>query len=277
MSDLKFVLRHLLAFHLTLCLFWFLPKPHPIQEVSGLLSKTKKKKPFQIILIIVGLTVFGCTEKGESSNDLILSALLHAVKDGGQSFNHSTLDSFYLCFSKSQGSDSWLLTSNSRCHLSLSGWNRWLGLRWTSFGYHQQLGWKKGSHHHHRRRQRWRSTWDSLNCLECQTKQNLSFWWSWASHTFTPTQEGLYSGLSPAAALNALSVGSVESSALMSTQLLTSTGKRLSYYTAQAFNETEAFQVYRTSNSTTEMRDACEDLPESTPDLSDYVVLIRRG
>jgi subtilisin family serine protease len=36
-------------------------------------------------------------------------------------------------------------------------------------------------------------------------------------------------------------------------------------------------QVYATSNDTTLIDDACSPLPDDTPDLSDYIVLVRRG
>ena len=38
-----------------------------------------------------------------------------------------------------------------------------------------------------------------------------------------------------------------------------------------------AFPVYATSNDTTKIDDACDALPHSTPNLSPYVVIIRRG
>lgn len=35
--------------------------------------------------------------------------------------------------------------------------------------------------------------------------------------------------------------------------------------------------IYATSNDTTIMDDACYPLPDNTPDLSDFVVIVRRG
>jgi hypothetical protein len=39
----------------------------------------------------------------------------------------------------------------------------------------------------------------------------------------------------------------------------------------------DSLPIYATSNDTTVVDDACDPLPETTPDLSDKVVIIRRG
>ena len=38
-----------------------------------------------------------------------------------------------------------------------------------------------------------------------------------------------------------------------------------------------AFPIYATSNDTTIIDDACNSLPDSTPNLSSFLVIIRRG
>ncbi|KAH9817209.1 subtilisin protease [Melampsora americana] len=89
-------------------------------------------------------------------------------------------------------------------------------------------------------------------------------------------EEGLFFGSSPADAANSIAVGSVDSE-LTASKLITSTGREIDYFTGQLFNETLSFPIYRTSNSSEVKDDACFELPDSTPDLSNYVVLIRRG
>ncbi|MBW0505692.1 hypothetical protein O181_045407 [Austropuccinia psidii MF-1] len=88
--------------------------------------------------------------------------------------------------------------------------------------------------------------------------------------------EGLFFTNRPAAAQNAISVGSVDSDKEVSISLQTSTGRDIRYWTAVAFPQGN-YQLYFTSNSTNSSSDACEPLPASTPDLSKFVVVIRRG
>ncbi|EGG04252.1 subtilisin protease [Melampsora larici-populina 98AG31] len=91
-------------------------------------------------------------------------------------------------------------------------------------------------------------------------------------------EEGLFFGPSPGDAKHAISTGSVESTGIISATLMTSTGRELPYYTAEPFSDFSGkFPVYRTGNSTDIMTDACEPLPSTTPNLTNYVVLIRRG
>ena len=42
-------------------------------------------------------------------------------------------------------------------------------------------------------------------------------------------------------------------------------------------NVTTPFEIYATSTNTSTVDDACDPLPENTPDLTDKVVVIRRG
>jgi hypothetical protein len=49
------------------------------------------------------------------------------------------------------------------------------------------------------------------------------------------------------------------------------------YLTISPFNVTGALSIFATSNDTTIKDDACNPLPDSTPNLSGFLTLIRRG
>ncbi|KAG6919367.1 hypothetical protein DXG01_006916 [Tephrocybe rancida] len=51
----------------------------------------------------------------------------------------------------------------------------------------------------------------------------------------------------------------------------------ITYFETFPFPFTGAFPIYATSNDTAVVDDACNPLPDSTPDLSPYVVIVRRG
>ncbi|KNZ54991.1 hypothetical protein VP01_27g11 [Puccinia sorghi] len=89
-------------------------------------------------------------------------------------------------------------------------------------------------------------------------------------------QEGMFRASNPASSKNAISVGSVDASSSMIHFLRTSTGQQVPYRSAIPF-PTGSYPVYFTSNSTHTQDDACTPLPPSTPDLSNYIVVIRRG
>ncbi|EFP92797.2 uncharacterized protein PGTG_18576 [Puccinia graminis f. sp. tritici CRL 75-36-700-3] len=88
--------------------------------------------------------------------------------------------------------------------------------------------------------------------------------------------EGMFMASNPASSKNAISVGSVDATSSVVHYLRMSTGQLIPYRSAIPF-PTGSFPVYFTSNSTRIQDDACNPLPESTPDLSKYVVIIRRG
>ncbi|KAH9817208.1 subtilisin protease [Melampsora americana] len=158
--------------------------------------------------------VFSCNEQMGTDNDLVMSALLHAHKDGADIVSASI-----------GGSGGW--------------------------GYGEAV-------------------LDVVNNLV--SKKNATIFFAAGNEG----EDGLFSGYSPAGAANSIAVGSVDSD-LTSSKLITSTGREINYFTAQPFNDTPSFPIYRTSNSSEVQDDACAELPESTPDLSKYIVLIRRG
>lgn len=88
--------------------------------------------------------------------------------------------------------------------------------------------------------------------------------------------EGVFMAANPASSKNAISVGSVDAASFVAHYFWTSTGQRIPYRSAIPF-PTGSFPIYFTSNSTHTQDDACKPLPESTPDLSKYIVIIRRG
>ncbi|KAI0745166.1 subtilisin-like protease [Earliella scabrosa] len=51
----------------------------------------------------------------------------------------------------------------------------------------------------------------------------------------------------------------------------------VTYFSALPFPITETLPLFATSNDTTVVDDACDPLPDDTPDLSNFVVLVRRG
>ncbi|KAH9816858.1 subtilisin protease [Melampsora americana] len=90
--------------------------------------------------------------------------------------------------------------------------------------------------------------------------------------------EGLFYAEGPASARAAISVATVESSGAASEYLETSTGRKITYYAPRSLDEfTGNYPIYATANSTNVTNDACDALPSSTPNLTDFVVLIRVG
>lgn len=49
------------------------------------------------------------------------------------------------------------------------------------------------------------------------------------------------------------------------------------YFSWSPFNVTGDIPIYLTSNNTSIEDDACKELPADTPDLSKYLVIVRRG
>ncbi|KAI0744031.1 subtilisin-like protease [Daedaleopsis nitida] len=84
---------------------------------------------------------------------------------------------------------------------------------------------------------------------------------------------------SPGNAISAISVGSVENTAIP-LQNATVHGvdhDPITYFQALPFKITDTLPIFATSNDTTVVDDACNPLPDNTPDLSKFVVIVRRG
>jgi hypothetical protein len=83
---------------------------------------------------------------------------------------------------------------------------------------------------------------------------------------------------SPASGTNIISVGSTDNAVQYLQKATVSTGYGPIYYdTFNSLPITGSRPIYALSNDTTIANDACDPLPDSTPDLSPYVVIIRRG
>ncbi|PLW24416.1 hypothetical protein PCASD_08400 [Puccinia coronata f. sp. avenae] len=89
--------------------------------------------------------------------------------------------------------------------------------------------------------------------------------------------EGLFYFGRPASAMNAISVGSVEAQAVITGKFKASNGKELMIYQTSTFNLSGEYPIYITANSTDVTNDACDELPKHTPNLTNYIVLVRRG
>ncbi|KAG8763401.1 hypothetical protein FRC12_008567 [Ceratobasidium sp. 428] len=90
-------------------------------------------------------------------------------------------------------------------------------------------------------------------------------------------QYGLWHPSSPGNGLNVISVGSVDNTIVNIQNATVSTGRQIPYYSFLPLNITNGRPIYATTSNTNATDDACNPLPASTPDLSQYIVLIRRG
>ena len=90
---------------------------------------------------------------------------------------------------------------------------------------------------------------------------------------------GSWYSSSPGNAINAISVASLDNT-IIPLQNLTVTGvphDPITYFSALPLPVKDTLPLYATSKDATVTNDACDPLPDSTPDLSKYVVLVRRG
>ncbi|KAF9446345.1 subtilisin-like protease [Macrolepiota fuliginosa MF-IS2] len=84
---------------------------------------------------------------------------------------------------------------------------------------------------------------------------------------------------SPGNAINAISVASLDNT-VIPLQNATVNGAQhdpITYFDTFPLPVTSELPIFATSNSTTVVDDACNPLPDTTPDLSDKLVIIRRG
>ncbi|PPQ89471.1 hypothetical protein CVT25_011997 [Psilocybe cyanescens] len=91
--------------------------------------------------------------------------------------------------------------------------------------------------------------------------------------------DGSWYSSSPGNAHDAISVASVDNTIipLQNATVHGVTHDPITYFASLPFPIEGVLPVYATSNDTTIADDACDPLPDSTPDLSDKVVIIRRG
>ncbi|CAE6497433.1 unnamed protein product [Rhizoctonia solani] len=81
----------------------------------------------------------------------------------------------------------------------------------------------------------------------------------------------------PGTGISVISVGSVDNTAVNLQNATVSNGRNVPYQSLQKLAIPNGLSIYATSQDPSVPDDACNPLPESTPDLSNYVVLIRRG
>ncbi|KDR67581.1 hypothetical protein GALMADRAFT_161607 [Galerina marginata CBS 339.88] len=91
--------------------------------------------------------------------------------------------------------------------------------------------------------------------------------------------QGSWYSSSPGNAFNAISVASVDNTVipLQNATVHGVTHDPITYFSPLPFAIKDELPIYATSNDTTVADDACNPLPDSTPDLSPFLVIIRRG
>ncbi|KAG8754498.1 hypothetical protein FRC11_006619, partial [Ceratobasidium sp. 423] len=90
-------------------------------------------------------------------------------------------------------------------------------------------------------------------------------------------QYGSWYASGPGTGVSVISVGSVDNTAVNLQNAIVSNGRRIPYRALEKLAIPDGLQIYAISQDPTVADDACNPLPDSTPDLSDFVVLIRRG
>lgn len=87
---------------------------------------------------------------------------------------------------------------------------------------------------------------------------------------------GMWYASGPASGIDVVAVGSVDNTVVPIQYATVSNHSDIVYYSLSALNFTESLPIYPISK-TLVADDACAPLPDSTPNLSGYTVLIRRG
>ncbi|KAF5348713.1 hypothetical protein D9758_006755 [Tetrapyrgos nigripes] len=90
---------------------------------------------------------------------------------------------------------------------------------------------------------------------------------------------GAWLSSSPGNAVDAISVASVDNTMMMihNATVQGADHDPIPYYSLASFFFEGPLPIYATSNDTAVTDDACNSLPDGTPDLSPYVVIVRRG
>ncbi|KAG8738765.1 hypothetical protein FRC10_006482 [Ceratobasidium sp. 414] len=81
----------------------------------------------------------------------------------------------------------------------------------------------------------------------------------------------------PGTGLSVISVGSVDNTVSTVENALVSNGRQVAYNGLAALPIPAGLSLYATSSDTAATADACNPLPDTTPDLSNKLVIIRRG
>ncbi|KEP46652.1 minor extracellular protease vpr protein [Rhizoctonia solani 123E] len=88
---------------------------------------------------------------------------------------------------------------------------------------------------------------------------------------------GAWYASGPGTGLDVISVGSVDNTVSQLQNAIVSNGRKIPYQSFLPLDIPASHSIYATSNDPTITDDACNPLPSNTPDLSDKLVLIRRG
>ncbi|CAE6463465.1 unnamed protein product [Rhizoctonia solani] len=88
---------------------------------------------------------------------------------------------------------------------------------------------------------------------------------------------GAWYASGPGTGLNVISVGSVDNTALSIQNAIVSNGRKIPYLSLEPLEIPDGLTIFATSTNPTISNDACDSLPNSTPDLANRLVLIRRG
>ncbi|KAG8703544.1 hypothetical protein FRC12_018728 [Ceratobasidium sp. 428] len=81
----------------------------------------------------------------------------------------------------------------------------------------------------------------------------------------------------PATGLDVIAVGSVDNTIVNVQNLTVSTGRTFPYGSLLPLDIPDDLPIYATSSNTSVADDACDPFPSSTPNLSNHLVIIRRG
>ncbi|KAL4251464.1 Alkaline protease 1 [Abortiporus biennis] len=91
--------------------------------------------------------------------------------------------------------------------------------------------------------------------------------------------KGSFFTSSPGNAINSISVASTDNT-VIPLQNLTVQGVQhdpITYFSTFPFPENRTLPIFATSTDTTVVDDACDPLPDNTPDLSNFLVIVKRG
>ncbi|CCO36026.1 Minor extracellular protease vpr [Rhizoctonia solani AG-1 IB] len=90
-------------------------------------------------------------------------------------------------------------------------------------------------------------------------------------------QYGSWYASGPATGRSVISVGSIDNIVLNIQNAIVSNGRKIPYLSLTSLDISAGLPIYATSQDPTVVDDACNPLPSNTPDLSNSLVLIRRG
>lgn len=91
--------------------------------------------------------------------------------------------------------------------------------------------------------------------------------------------KGMFYTSGPGNAIDSISVSSLDNTIipLQNATVHGVTHDPITYFDALPLPITETLPIFATSTDTTVVDDACDPLPDSTPDLSKFIVIVRRG